>query len=272
VKFAFTTLGCPAWTLEQAVAAADAYGYDGIELRLLDDQTITPELLIANRDRIKRAFSKANVKLIALGSSARFSMADRAEREQHEKTTAALIPLAAELGAPLIRVFGGNLPKGVSMSEGIENVAASLNKLAPIAEAARVALVLETHDDFSKATDVADVLSRVPSPAIGALWDTQPPYEFGESASQVLALLGNRILHTHVKDARKVDGGPSELVLLGEGDVPVREILQQLIASGYQGYAAVEWEKKWIPKLADPEVAFPQHIRMLREYVGTSEH
>jgi sugar phosphate isomerase/epimerase len=270
MQFAFTTLGCPAWTLEQAVGAADEYGYDGIELRLIDDQIITPDLVAANRDRIKKTFGKARVKLIALGSSSRFSMSDPTERERQEQTTRALIPLAAELGAPFIRVFGGNRPKGVSMDEAIENVADSLNRLAPAAEAVKVALVLETHDDFSKAADVAEVLRRVPSTSIGALWDTQPPYELGESASQVIELLGKRILHTHVKDARKVNGGPPELVLVGEGDVPVREILQQLIAYGYKGYAAVEWEKKWIPRLVDPEVAFPQHIRLLREYVGAS--
>ncbi len=33
MKLAFSTLGCPDWTLEQCVAAAGAYGYAGIELR-----------------------------------------------------------------------------------------------------------------------------------------------------------------------------------------------------------------------------------------------
>ena len=36
MKLAFTTLACPDWTLEQAVDAAQRYGYAGIELRLLD--------------------------------------------------------------------------------------------------------------------------------------------------------------------------------------------------------------------------------------------
>jgi sugar phosphate isomerase/epimerase len=145
-----------------------------------------------------------------------------------------------------------------------------LNRLASKAEEAGVALALETHDDFSRASDVAAVLRHVSSQSIGALWDTQPPYESGESTTQVLDLLGQRILHAHVKDARKASGGRSELVLLGEGEVPIREILRQLVARGYRGYAAVEWEKKWNPEIAEPEVALPQHLHMLREYVGTS--
>jgi fatty-acyl-CoA synthase len=33
---------------------------------------------------------------------------------------------------------------------------------------------------------------------------------------------------------------------------------------GYRGYVSVEWEKKWHPELADPEVALPQHLEWLR--------
>ncbi len=269
MKFAFTTLACPGWTLEQAVAAAAEYGYDGIELRLIDGQVLTPELLATNRDRINRLFDETGVRLIALGSSAQFSKQYRAERARQEEMTAALIDEARQMGVPLIRVFGGKRPDRVSMDEAIANVAESLNRLAPKAEEAGVALVLETHDDFSRAADVAEVLRQVPSPSIGALWDTQPPFESGESVVQVLDLLGDRVLHVHVKDARTTAGGRLEQVLLGEGEIPVRDILQLLIAHGYQGYAAVEWEKKWNPEIADPEVALPQHLRVLREYVGT---
>jgi hypothetical protein len=29
----------------------------------------------------------------------------------------------------------------------------------------------------------------------------------------------------------------------------------------------VEWEKKWHPHLAEPEVALPQHIALLKEWM-----
>ena len=63
--------------------------------------------------------------------------------------------------------------------------------------------------------------------------------------------------HTHVKDARPGSGPQWDLLLLGEGEVPAREVIELLAAKGYQGYLSVEWEKKWQPQLADPEVAFP---------------
>lgn len=267
MNLGFSTLGCPDWTLEQAVAAAKQQGYDGLELRLIDGQVITPELVAANAERIERLFGEAGLGVAALGSSARFSAADRAERGQSEAAVAALVPLAKRLHAPVIRVFGGRRAEGVTMPQAIEYVADSLNRLAPVAEAAGVALALETHDDFSRAADVAATLRLVPSPAIGALWDTHHPYRMGESAAEVWEAIGGRLVHTHIKDARRAGDG-WDLVLLGEGEVPVREAVRTLVGRDYGGYLVVEWEKKWHPEIPEPEVAFPQHIRLLREYLA----
>jgi len=242
MKLGFSTLGCPGWTLERAVEAAREYGYSGIELRLLDDQVISPELIVGSRERIRRAFGDG-VELAALGSSVRLSSPDRDEKRAQEVDCVALIQEAKALGAPVIRVFGGKRPDGVTVEQGIESVAESLNRLAPPAEDAGVKLALETHDDFSSARIVAAVLERVVSPAVGALWDTHHPYRMGESADEAWGLLASRLLHTHVKDARRTGDG-WDLVLLGEGEVPVRGAIQTLAANGWDGYLVVEWEKK----------------------------
>lgn len=268
MKLGFSTLGCPAWTLEHVVKAAKEYGFDGIELRLIDDQVISPDLVVSSLDRIKHAFAGSGIELAALGSSARFSSPDEAERRQNEAVTVEFIRLARELGAPVIRVFGGQRKEGVSMEQAIDNVADSLARLAPIAEDAGVALALETHDDFSRSSDVASVLDRVSSPAIGALWDVHPPYELGESVRQVWDLIGPRVKHTHVKDARPGQRKEWDLVLLGEGEVPAREMVEVLSEHGYRGYLAIEWEKKWRPEIPDPEIAFPWHYQKLREYLS----
>ena len=55
-------------------------------------------------------------------------------------------------------------------------------------------------------------------------------------------------------------------MLLGEGEVPVKEALDMWRANGYDGYVCVEWEKKWHPTIEAPEIAFPQHAKLLREW------
>jgi sugar phosphate isomerase/epimerase len=79
--------------------------------------------------------------------------------------------------------------------------------------------------------------------------------------------LGTRIHLVHVKDARR-SGDDWELVPLGDGEVPVRKSLAALDAVGYDGWLTVEWEKRWHPELAEPEVALPRDAETLKRWLG----
>jgi fatty-acyl-CoA synthase len=266
MRIAFTNLACPAWSIEQVIAAAEQYGYDGVELRLLGGDAIDPARdRVAVLDAVNRC-RVAGIDVCALDTSCRFNQPDAAERARQIEEARRWIALAQEARVAVLRVFGGADEAGASPEDGNSWVAEGLNALAGDAEAAAVRVALETHDAFSAASRVAQVLAQAPSPAIGALWDSHHPYRAGESPQQVLDLLGPRLVHAHVKDARRHAPGSEEwdLVLLGEGEVPVREMLRALARHGYGGWVAVEWEKKWHPEIAEPEVALPQHSEWLR--------
>jgi fatty-acyl-CoA synthase len=89
----------------------------------------------------------------------------------------------------------------------------------------------------------------------------------GEQPADVYANLGRRILLAQVKDARRGHAGDWQLVLLGEGEVPVRQMLGLLAAGGYRNWISVEWEKRWHPEIEAPEVALPQYRRVLAEWM-----
>jgi sugar phosphate isomerase/epimerase len=274
MKYAFTTLACPAWSIEQVVEAATTLGYDGVELRLLDGAVIDPG---ADRAKVEQAVARcraAGVEVCALDSSCTFNHADPGARQREVSDLLRWIGLAADLQVPLVRVFGGQARPGLAPEppEVVNDwVAEALSRAAPTAEQAGVTVVLETHDAFSSARRVAAVLDRVDSPRVAALWDSHHPYRVGETPQDVIEALGPRIAHVHVKDARRTtpDGSHWQLVLLGEGEVPVREQLQALQRHSYTGYLSVEWEKKWHPEIAEPEIALPQHIRWLRSVADT---
>jgi fatty-acyl-CoA synthase len=99
---------------------------------------------------------------------------------------------------------------------------------------------------------------------VAALWDSHHTHRVGERVEDVLHALGSRLAHVHFKDARRLtpDGSAWELVLLGEGEVPVREQLDALHRRDYTGYLSVEWE--WHPGLVEPEAALSQHITWLK--------
>jgi fatty-acyl-CoA synthase len=123
--------------------------------------------------------------------------------------------------------------------------------------------LLETHDAFSSSTAVMAILNQVPG---GALWDTHP-YRVGEQPGETADRLGIRCRHVHVKDGRRTNGDEWALTLLGEGDAGSRYSLHAAIST-LRGWLSVEWEKKWHPEIAEPEIAIPQHAQALRQYLA----
>jgi fatty-acyl-CoA synthase len=272
MKLAFSNLACPLWSIERAADAARSLGYDALELRLLDGEVIDP---LRDRERVREATAicrALGVEVCAFDSSCSFNHAAVADRERNVEDLLAWIRLAADVSVPIVRVFGGQGEPDEDAATANARVAEALRLAAPEAEAAGITVALETHDAFSSAHRVAEVLAQVSSPRIAALWDSHHPYRMGESAEEVADVLGSRIAHVHVKDATRTDpeGTTWQLVLLGEGEVPVAEQLRVLRQRGYEGYVSVEWEKKWHPEIPDPEVALPQHIRYLRSLIGRS--
>jgi sugar phosphate isomerase/epimerase len=90
----------------------------------------------------------------------------------------------------------------------------------------------------------------------------------GETPTDVYENIGARLLLAQVKDALRSEEDPSgwRLVLLGEGEVPVREMFAILDGSDYGGVISVEWEKAWHLEIEEPEVALPQHIELLQRW------
>jgi len=240
VRLAYSNLAAPGWTIERAVEAVSEYGYDGLELRLFDGEPIDP---LAPPE-----LGPLPVPLVCLDTSIQLA-------GDFEQALPAAIGLAKAWGAPAIRVFGGPVAS-------LDDVA---RRLAPLLDP-EVTVALETHDDFASAARVAELLALVDDPSFAALWDLHHPFRMGEQPEEVIGLLGGRIALVHVKDARR-DGEGWQLVPLGEGEVPVAESLAALRAAGYDGWVSVEWEKRWHPELAEPEVALPQHADILRRLI-----
>jgi fatty-acyl-CoA synthase len=253
---AFSTLGCPNWSLEQALARGREYGYMAIELRLVDGKMIEDSMPAAERARVSSLLNASRLELVAVDSSISLS---EDEPRGVAKRIARFIELAAGWGAPLIRVFGG--------SGDPDHVVQSMRLASREAESTGCSIGLETHDAFSSAASVAAVLNAVDSPAVGAVWDIAHTHRIGDTPAHVVSQLRDRILDVHVKDAVRTGKESSSYVLLGEGDVPVRICLEELHRAGYNGWLVAEWEKRWHPEIEEPEVALPQHAAVLGEWL-----
>jgi len=264
---AFSTLGCPDWTFEHTAEQAAQNGYAALEVRLLDGQIIPSDLSPQRQKEIAAALDRTGVSIIALGLSTRFSSPNADERAANLAQLKRYIELAENMGVPMVRTFGGNVEAGSTLDQAIDWVAQNLAAVAPFAEQHGVTVLLETHDAFCRGAEVARALQQVDSPAIAAVWDVHHPFRMGESIEDTWHLIGPWVRHVHIKDAKLRPDGSWQLVLLGEGEVPCRDVLGLLARERYRGYISAEWEKKWHPEIEEPEVAMPQHAKALRAWM-----
>jgi sugar phosphate isomerase/epimerase len=262
VRIAFSTLAFPDASLASAVSLGRQWGYAGVELRLIDGELIDPRMPAAARAQVRRTVIAAGLPVVAVDSSVRLTGEDPGPDLRR------FLELASDWESPLVRVFGGTLAADrAERQEQLRAAAGALESSMPLARRLGVAIGVETHDDFSASSVVAELLAMADPDWVGAVWDSHHPYRVGESPADVYANLGRRILLAQVKDARRRPGGDWELVLLGEGEVPVRAMLGLLAAGGYPGWISVEWEKRWHPEIAEPQIALPQHLRVLAEWM-----
>ena len=260
MQIAFSTLAFPAASLATAVSLGRSCGYTGVELRLIDGELIDPAMPDAARAAVKRTTDGAGLPIVAVDSSVRLTGDDPGPELLR------FLEMASDWESPLVRVFGGSLDGAPdARRRQVEAAARVLEAAIPAAERLGVAIGVETHDAFSASAQVAELLALVESPWAGAVWDSHHPYRVGERPDEVYRQLAGRLLLAQVKDARRDPGRADgwQLVLLGQGEVPVREILGLLDGGGYQDWISVEWEKRWHPEIEEPEVALPQHIELL---------
>ena len=271
LPLSFTTLGCPGWTLREIVENAAAMGYDAVDLRgLLEtlDVTKTPEFT-SELATTKRLFADHGIACSGIATSARFAVVDADELAQNFDEARRNLALAAELEAPVLRVYGGRVPEGHTVDSILPTLVENLRAIGDQAESYGVTLALETHDDWTDSAVFARLMHEADHPRVRVLWDLHHPYRTnGEDAALTYRNLSPYTVSTHVKDSMPTADGGHEYVLLGDGDVPLKAMLDLLVTGGYRGYAILEWEKRWIPDLAEPEVAFPQYVLKMREWLG----
>jgi len=264
LRIAFSTLAFPDATLAEATALGRSWGYAGVELRLIDGQLIDSSISAAERLRVKQTIAATRLPIVSADSSIILTGQEAGPELRR------FLELANDWESPIIRIYGGLLAEEPETRRTqMEAAAGVLEKAIPLAERLGVAIAIETHDSFSASLVVAELLAMVQSKWVGALWDTHHPHRMDERPAEVYEHIGSRVLHVQVKDARRsaAHKGGWQLVPLGEGEVPVREIIRLLAAGGYGGYISVEWEKYWHPDIEEPEIALPQHLMVLREWV-----
>lgn len=270
MKLAFSTLGCPLWSLEKTIRAAVVHGFQGIEIRgLKEDLDVSRRLeFTGNAGVFRRQLQEHGVEIACFSSSVVLGNPDAATTDGSLDELKRYTQLCVSFETPFIRVFGGKIGSD-SREAALDRAAASLLQMAGIVRDTGVRILVETHDDWMRADHLKSLMTAVSSDAIGLLWDVNHPFMFlDEAPARTWEQTGRWIHHTHWKDSKRNPGVREgfEPCLMGSGQVPHQEIHRVLENGNYRGYLSLEWEKRWHPEIAEPEVVLPQFVEYMKRF------
>ncbi|HYF49644.1 MAG TPA: sugar phosphate isomerase/epimerase family protein [Planctomycetota bacterium] len=268
MKLSFTTLGCPDWSLEQIAKNAQAFGYEGVELRTHSDGNhFSPDASAGEAKKVAEMFRAHGAPVFSVMGYTRFAFLDQAEVAKNQELMRKLIGVAEAMGAKYIRTFAGNLPKGADIEAMTETVASAIRPLAREAASRGVKLAMETHDDWCGSARLKKLSGMIGEPnGFGLVYDIFNCIHAGiEKWEDTYAALKPQILYCHLKDGWfSEDHKKHTYVPIGAGDLPLHAVVKKLKADGFNSYFSFEWEKKWHPELEPPERIFPQFTHKMK--------
>ncbi|MCL2360698.1 MAG: sugar phosphate isomerase/epimerase [Defluviitaleaceae bacterium] len=254
MKLAFSTLGCPDWDITQVAEKAAEYGFDGVELRIKDDRHVDSKMSISERKAVREMFSSKGVEIPALAGYTVFCGDDTAELNSNGEMLLKNAQLASDMEVPYLRSFPGG--RGIT-NWGIDALHRYCEKVKPLG----VTVLMETHDSMKTGKQAAKLLRDVNSDGLAILWDIHHSITDNETPEDTWQAVGKHIHHLHIKDGDSAH----KPCLMGEGVLPIPEIVKLLKEKGFKGFLSFEWEKTWIPELAEPEIVLPEYMDYMKK-------
>ena len=154
--------------------------------------------------------------------------------------------------------------KAVKSEDGARNF---VKKALPKAEKKGIILLVETVGVFSDTKKLADFLNEFANDNLAALWDLHYPYRLhGEQPEETVKNLGAYIRHIHIKDS----DGENSFSLVGEGSMPIAEVINALRSVNYDGFMSIEWDPKWDSDICDMDIIFPHFVSFMSRFENLS--
>lgn len=248
------SIGVCSWSLradgiDQMIAAARKHGLSLVHLGVADWCTL-PE---ADQDRAVERLQPIGITATmihfagedytSIGSIRRTSgFADETTWPDRERLVRAAAGFTAKLGATKLTAHAGFLPS--PGHSDYETIVARVRSLAASAGEFGVDLLLESGQ--SSPSDLLQFLNDVHAKNVGVNFDPANLLLYGTGEPiDAIPILGRCIRHVHLKDARRSSSPGRKWgteVPLGEGDVPIAELIEAFDGVGYAGPLVIECE------------------------------
>ncbi len=171
------------------------------------------------------------------------------------------IEVAVNLGVDYIGIFTEN-PDQERASESIGRILAQISERP-------VTVLVETAGAYADTAYLRDLLNRYSDDRLCALWDMYSTFvEAKEDAEQTITNLGAYVKHVHLHDFRTEEGRVLP-ELIGEGELPLEEMMNALRSVNYDGFISIDWNPDWAPEIADLEIILTHFENGMRAFENT---
>ncbi len=259
MKLSFSTRGWPGLSFEEMMETAVEMGFLGVEVYNL-------HIFNALTDK-GGPFHKYNTAATArklreegLSIPCFDSSCDISKDEGAVETVNSLIEIAHNTHVPYVVVC--------ALSDNEDRVFEILSALLPQAAYADVTILVKTSGIYSDTARLRDMLDRFASDNLAVLWDVHHPYrDNSETGDTTIKNLGSYVKHVHLRDSS--DDG--EYQLIGEGTMPIGDVMRALSSVNYDNFISLEWKPDWLEELQDPEIIFPHFVNYMSRFHSTRD-
>ena len=231
MKIVFSTKNVSRASFLDTCRFAYDYGFEGFEIYDAVSERSAHYDSILRRDRAsdaKRKLVNRNLAVSALRMPASV---------ESDETTADLIKKYVDMAA----TSGiDNVIVRVEENVSFDILDQKLSDAIKLAETSDINILFETVGYLANTENVIAIINHFASAVIGASWNVRGTYfSAGESAEATIKSLGAYIKYVRLGDMK--DG---KTVLIGEGDLDVKKLINALSSLNYEGFICAAWNEE----------------------------
>ena len=263
MKLSFSTYGWDNAGWCEFLSAAQSLKFQGVEIDSVGSRLFTEKgaaFYGAGSAKTARDTYASGITIPCIGFDG--NPADAACADETAKSLKKCIETAALLKIPYVKIKADSES---SYDEVRDTVIACIKEVIGDAEDANVTLLIETSGIFAETAKLRDFLEAFAHDNLAALWDLYSPLSLhGESPEETITNLGAYVKHVHIKDFNN-DG----FCLIGEGLLPINDMMLALRSVNFDGFISLEWDPAWLPELDDMEMIFSHFENFMSSFGDT---
>ena len=265
MKLSFSTKGWHNSTFDEFCDIAKDLKFSGIELHNIHNRLFTDKDGAFHDYAAAKTVRKLyEMKLSIPCIDTICNLADENTKSESINEINACIAIANDLHIPYVRVKAYG-------EENYDLVSSIIAEILPACEQKGIVVLIETSGIFCDTAKLRDMLDSFACDNLAALWDMHSPYfEKNEDPETTIKNLGAYIKHVHIKDAVKTENG-IEYCIIGEGKLPISEMMLGLRSVNFDGFISLEWVPEWCEELDDMEIIFSQFVNYMKQFADTSK-